>query len=452
MAISLNPEIIDPKKISNSAKRLKTMFVRYINKKNSPSEQSVPQQSVPEPNEQKKDLSRLLFTSTVKYDDIFDDQNQIKDSLKDIILKEFASNDNIHVLNFVGRKILPSVIYYHAKCLFSQCVKVNFTIKLNREFHNSYSLSANVVGETNILSHGNEKHSRNLRGSSRIGIKDLLDTKAASSVRVHLINKKDKTEMSFGNYNDIYSKDVLRKARSEKLGEFDLHSDDYLDVYFKQQSLDYILHTSSPFTVVMMSPSQIQVLKWLSDIDLQIDATGKVIRKPVKPGKQVLYYAAVTNTPKGILPLFDMATVDQASCNIETFLLTIRSTIQKSGIKWPPFERISTDFSFAILHAVSHAFNRMSLIDCVNQCYCSTMGSEVNKITLCSSHFIKMILRKLATTHKTMGSKHFIASCVGSLITESNFEKFSSMAKALLVVVKSPLCGNLYKTNMKSLR
>ena len=440
--------------ISNLAKRLKTRLIRSMRNNTKTCINSTIFTEViskePEIQINKLNTFHLVYEKTLSFFDVFDSSNSVKLSLNNLLVEEFSRFEPAHVLKFTTKKVNCNAIYLNAQCKFTDCVKVSFIIK--RDNKDGYIAIARMYGKINCLSHENEKHNTFLKGQKREQLKSLLETKKASVVRTQLINSKSNYEMEQGNYSSIFSKEVLRKARSEMLGKFDLHSDDFLDIYLHQKSSDFILYCGAPFTVITMSYSQVDVIKNMKGIHLEFDATGSVIRKPEKPGKAVLYYAGVINTDKGVLPLFDMATIDQSSDNIEKFLLSVRSHIQKSNIHWPPFQRISSDFSFASLHALSNAFNRLKLIDYVNQCYVGNLDSGIIRISLCSSHFIKMILRKLSTTHKTMGAKHFIAACLGCLITESNFEIFTKIVKSLFAILNSMYAGPLYRNNLNIIK
>lgn len=104
------------------------------------------------------------------------------------------------------------------------------------------------------------------------------------------INDEDKKEIVVsGNLLNQYTGPVLKNAKYELNSALDYHKDDFLDLLMFMMSIDsgqsedfkaqFFLKIAHPFEVICMSEHQMKCLRVLKNMNLNIDATGGIIRK-----------------------------------------------------------------------------------------------------------------------------------------------------------------------------
>lgn len=105
---------------------------------------------------------------------------------------------------------------------------------------------------------------------------------------------------------------------------------------------------------------------------------------------------------------------------------------------------VTTDFSFALLNAVTRAFNNWSLSYCIKSCLMCldnekdfTFFMPVCIICLDIAHVIKMIARWQCFHGKAPRVKDFYVRCIGFLTTTETKSQFEHILHSLLIVALS---------------
>jgi len=274
-------------------------------------------------------------------------------------------------------------------------------------------------------------------------------------VRRDAILKADLEMLAAGNLRNIYSKNALQMARNEKLAENDLHwDDDVADLNLrcrKERDLcspdNIYVHQASDligclfFSVKRFNSIQSVIDK--SSLVLHLDATGSVVRKLNEKGKRVFYYAGVVNIDGKLIPLLNFVSSEHNIAAISCYLMRFKHCF---GQKWPVFRTVVLDFSMALLSAVCESWNKLSLIDYINNCYKYCKSDKPNQqfivILLCGSHFEHMISRSVKSITKIKKIHDFILDCTALLIISTNLNSIRLMFNILLNQ-KKKLCAVL---------
>ena len=149
-----------------------------------------------------------------------------------------------------------------------------------------------------------------------------------------------------------------------------------------------------------------------------------VIKKLPNDKKRILYYALTLpgngqNNPP--LPVAEYLTNNHTTANMSGWLLEFIRDV--SSIKKLHVQRIETDFSYALLHAISRAFNESSLVRYLNDCYSVARGDIPpaairTVIHICSAHSVKAFVNGLGRHCKEKCAKEFYCRVCAFLIDE----------------------------------
>lgn len=100
------------------------------------------------------------------------------------------------------------------------------------------------------------------------------------------------------------------------------------------------------------------------EVTIHIDATGTIIRRPNTSSKKMFYYAAAINVNHRILTIsnyHDSATIGSLSA-FKAYVIRMKG-------KWPVFNHVVCDFSFAILNAIVIFWNNTDVVAYLRQTY-----------------------------------------------------------------------------------
>nr|XP_015833640.1 PREDICTED: uncharacterized protein LOC103312407 [Tribolium castaneum]XP_015833641.1 PREDICTED: uncharacterized protein LOC103312407 [Tribolium castaneum]XP_015833642.1 PREDICTED: uncharacterized protein LOC103312407 [Tribolium castaneum]XP_015833643.1 PREDICTED: uncharacterized protein LOC103312407 [Tribolium castaneum]XP_015833644.1 PREDICTED: uncharacterized protein LOC103312407 [Tribolium castaneum]XP_015833645.1 PREDICTED: uncharacterized protein LOC103312407 [Tribolium castaneum]XP_01 len=235
-----------------------------------------------------------------------------------------------------------------------------------------------------------------------------------------------------GNYQQIKSESVIRKARSEALNLRKRFNDDNLDLTSMQKShAEYIKQVSFPLNIKIFSNEQLLVLQNSIDFNLYFDATGSVVRNQSDPKSTVYYYAGVVVTKNHrVCPVLEMVSSEHATNNIQDLFVRFINFCKESSMSNIPFETVVTDFSFANIHAVCLSFNEMTLNQYLSTCFDlaihhKSVPKKIKIIRLCAAHFMKNIcthLNEFVGQSKKSHHKSFIKELIACAFNLTTFE------------------------------
>jgi len=261
--------------------------------------------------------------------------------------------------------------------------------------------------------------------------------------------------LAAGNLSNIYSINALQMARNEKLAENDLHWDDVADLILrcrKERDLCspddiYVHQASDPIGCLFFSVKHFTSIQSVIDknsLVLHLDATGSVVRKINVKGKRIYYYAGVVNINGKIIPLLNFVSSEHNISAISCYLMRFKHCF---GQKWPIFRTVVLDFSMALLNAVCESWNKLSLIDYINNCYKYCKSDEPNQqfivILLCGSHFQHMISRCVKSITKSKKIHDFILDCTALLIISTDLNSVRTTLRLMFNILlnqKKTLC------------
>lgn len=128
---------------------------------------------------------------------------------------------------------------------------------------------------------------------------------------------------------------------------------------------------------------------------MHFDATGSIL--PPQNGKRVFLYSLVAPTEgkEPCLPLLEFISNSHTTQTIAEVLFSWRTLAGKIC----KIDTIVTDFSFALINAVSESFNNNSSEVQLCQQWslmCTNQEPQITIVQLCVSHYIKLICQKLS--------------------------------------------------------
>lgn len=293
------------------------------------------------------------------------------------------------------------------------------------------------------------KKKRALKGTERAAVqKDLLHKKA-------IVCRREMTkEMEYGDPepSHLYTTNVLRKARQEgKDKELGVHK--MQNVIESINNLKYDVQYAGvireigldKFYCMYWSPLQMDIYKDVVKLKnpISIDATGSLVQKIDRKNKRscaIFLYQAVASGISGIVPLFQMLS-EKHDANIIQYWM---NEWLRCGGKIPC--EVITDFSFALLNAVTRAFNSCSLPQYIKTCLkylnCEEVTMPTCRIRLDIAHVIKMVTRWPCFRGKAPRIKDFYLRCVGFLTTIKSKDQFEDILHSILIVALSECDDN----------
>jgi hypothetical protein len=136
------------------------------------------------------------------------------------------------------------------------------------------------------------------------------------------------------------------------------------------------------------------------------DATGNVLHDIPKYGKPFLYsIVAHDSNLNKIIPIAEFITTGHNQDNISSFLFHIKNHIKTPTKSLLP-SIVVTDFSYALLNSVCETFNLRDLGDYIYYTFeilnnpNDQKRKELTILYLCSTHFLKMTLKRATKIFK----------------------------------------------------
>lgn len=130
-------------------------------------------------------------------------------------------------------------------------------------------------------------------------------------------------------------------------------------------------------------------------------------------------------------PFMEMISTSNTSFQFKIFLQFFKNEWEKFSMSsWPIFKYVITDFSRALLNAVSQGWNDMTLIDYINLSYdwvfekrLSSLDSVI-QIRLCYAHLLRNISRTIKKHFHSSNNiiQHKLMNYFKFIMNESNYE------------------------------
>ncbi|MEL6804171.1 MAG: hypothetical protein AAFO91_10355, partial [Bacteroidota bacterium] len=133
-----------------------------------------------------------------------------------------------------------------------------------------------------------------------------------------------------------------------------------------------------------------------------MDATGRISNQLPGVGKRIMYYSAVLpGQGRGNLPIpaVEMFSSSHSTAFIRFWLESFLQAVYRSTSL--RLRRVEVDFSYALLHSISQATNKMGFIPYLERCY-SLLVNELPTpktmtiIHVCSAHAMKAVTNSIS--------------------------------------------------------
>ncbi|KAK5648412.1 hypothetical protein RI129_003304 [Pyrocoelia pectoralis] len=353
-----------------------------------------------------------------------------------VIKQLFKNVNNTCILNLKNCNYLKKNIIVYGYCKQNGCKKFKLICSV------SNGLDVNVYSSSINFYHSQQLTSQ-VRGIERSLLGCRLVTSTALKVKSEDVKDSVRMLTQTQNLEKIKSEDVYRKIKSQAIASCDRSSDDVIDfILMQRDNSNYIYKVSQPITALIFSIEQIHFIKnCRKRPNLYLDATGSVVRKPSTSSNRVLYYAGVIHSTSGrILPVLEMVRFFAMFMFKMTGLY--KHFCSKNNLKWPPYESVTTDFSFALINAICESWDCMTLQNYCNISFNITVKQktintkELIKIKLCCAHVMKLMARDIDINHyfENKRVKIILKECVACMFTLSTFNEIMDILKCLYIL------------------
>ena len=170
----------------------------------------------------------------------------------------------------------------------------------------------------------------------------------------------------------------------------------------------------------------------------------------------MMYYALIdagpTNEP--LIPVAEMITNDQRSLNVSHFLNCVVSNFKKVTDKELKPWKLETDFSWCLVHAGCLLFNKMDILQYLDECWKYIRGPyksfQHTILHLCSAHMIHLVARKTkAVTNKNL--QQFILYVSARMQNASEISELEAIFFDFSVVLLSTTQNAEFKRSLDNL-
>lgn len=349
------------------------------------------------------------------------------------------------------------IINIYAKCIHSQCKKFKIVVNDRKVF--VYSTSINYYHKKCVTSY--------LKGVERYIVKKNILNKKPLAYKKEIIRRENINFISkTKNLRKIKSDATFRKIKSEAKSEKDRDKNEKLDIIKMQEDHpEYIKEVSFPFNVKLYSKEQLTILEKqkLGTVlpYIYFDATGKLVRNPGENKKTVLFYTGVVSVHKiqRTLPIFSMISSSHDAHSIFKLLDDFRYFCEENR-KWPVLAGVVTDFSFANIHAISKAFNRITLVEYLDVCMTTvskdllttTAKKDFITIHLCCAHFLKMATKDINLLSKNEKQKLLFKDILAAAVKIKKLDQLDKWFKNAVILLSGKYFNRDIKKSLNCLK
>lgn len=393
---------------------------------------------------------------------------RLRETYAEYFIDHMKQYDVSCVLNAKGAKSSAKGLFtIRLKCSQEGC---------NRQYHyvqkgcNEFQVKRNDAD----ICHKTKK-ARQCKGPQRKISTVALSGMLPSEYRVLCESSLNKKLFLNGNLQHAVSESTMNKMRQEGLQKQDFDKDDIMDLlkWKLQEKRDHLASNGDvdiycrrisldPFGVSAYSNEQFECVNLLADnadendIYFYFDGTGSLVRHG---GKTVYYYAGVLKskldqqdtTEKGrLLASLEFLSGEHDSFNIGLPLKEYKHEYHKKypNKKWP-IKHFCSDFSFAILNAVSNEWNNVKLLTYINLIYKLVNGdiklSDIEErgivtfIQLCCGHLSKTHSNDVDKYYPTMiaSNKAILKEIFAGIFDISDLEEIRSIWRLLSTLLLS---------------
>jgi hypothetical protein len=398
------------------------------------SDDSLQEKSVKVSQEKQRKRSLTFAIDGATFAELIDKRNSrgLGDGWADVIYKGFHSVWPYCALSMKNNYLNRSHAHYSnsfkwsavGKCRTGRCISVKFIVNEQPIRGADVIVTAEIKGE---CLHAGDAYGasidfpnrRYLSGTMRSAVIEELNSSGITANEQHKrsLGKMSSDECKFGNTTNCQTPAVLRQALYENRKKERLHDDVTFELEIQRRA--WVASTPGthvhgfiqsiglyPFFVLFYLERQLNVYiqcALSSNCILHVDATGSIVSSlGEKTGRDTVYLYSVILAQHN-LPVCEFFTTDHRShaiqAHLDTFNASVAVTNNNQRIR-PAY--VVTDFSYAIIHAVTKSFNECDLVSYLGKCEQILSGrSNTNHINstcfvvLCVAHIIKALSRRL---------------------------------------------------------
>lgn len=190
---------------------------------------------------------------------------------------------------------------------------------------------------------------------------------------------------------------------------------------------DYIQHVASPLTIYCWGKATFitfainpQILKD-SCYTIHFDASGQSIRQIECAEKRVLIYKIVIRVKKHkmVIPVATAILSRHTLNDISAILEKMKLYCHENKFKWPFFQRVCTDVSYALFGAVLKCCNDENISEYLLNCFHYLEKPSHNKrpkviVQWCKAHYIQIMCKDL---NNKIGKSNFLRHFIKHVLT-----------------------------------
>ena len=293
--------------------------------------------------------------------------------------------------------------------------------------------------------------SRNYSGAKRSKIACDVVENGTLKVQNQILLSQDLSSLNYKNENTISTLNALKQMKHEKLAFCDFDTNDAIDISAIKELTDKMPSTPADITpsyikyirmdslsVFWCCESQIDLFLRYSDRHVSVDATGNITRSTDTKRKQFYYSIVYRNMLNNeIMPVMQSICSNHDISNLSNIFNLFSRELKISSNKNNPVELITIDFSFALMNAISLAFNGCSLYLYLEQAYRKFVLNEPINLTViasCSVHIFKFVCDKLKVCSKE--AKNSIKTSFAKILLAESYNDFLNLFSNLYICLK----------------
>ena len=348
------------------------------------------------------------------------------------------------------KEIYPNKFWIICECRFEMCnLKYKFMAQ-NFQSSDNFEFGIFSNGDYSEDQHSSPK-SRNYSGAKRSKIACDVVENGTLKVQNQILLSQDMSSLNYKNENTISTLNALKQMKHEKLAFCDFDTNDAIDISAIKELTDKMPSTPADITpsyikyirmdslsVFWCCESQIDLFLRYSDRHVSVDATGNITRSTDTKRKQFYYSIVYRNMLNNeIMPVMQSICSNHDISNLSNIFNLFSRELKISSNKNNPVELITIDFSFALMNAISLAFNGCSLYLYLEQAYRKFVLNEPINLTViasCSVHIFKFVCDKLKVCSKE--AKNSIKTSFAKILLAESYNDFLNLFSNLYICLK----------------
>lgn len=247
--------------------------------------------------------------------------------------------------------------------------------------------------------------------------------------------KNIRVPVNIQNYRyEILNTEEFKNPPTSKPESIDLTDLTELWIESSQKPDGFVRYVGLPLTVVMYTKQQLKVVDNARTPNIvHLDATGAYVRPiPGLKKKYIFYYALVYRASISTIPLCEMITSEHDITSLSNLLKQYRAFVFSIEQKWPYFDAIVVDWSWASMHSILREWNHTDINVYLNDAYLYlTKGTRMPPMTLllsCCAHIMHRVSRTVDSDFpRLQHNKGLVMEIMGLMIMIRKLEEMDTL-------------------------